>query len=90
MDCSGIRAGETQRATILASKIMARPPEIVATVVAARLAVGNEDTQVTRAVIEGGAFGEHEFILGLIVDWRDMMSVRAWNLTASRPVVPVL
>jgi hypothetical protein len=77
-----IRAGETQGATIAGKKDHGAPAEIFATVVAARLPVGNEDPQVTRGAIEGSAFGGHGLIL--IANWHDMISSRMWNLTASR------
>jgi hypothetical protein len=59
-----VRAGETERATIARKKDRGVPAEIVATVVAARLPVGNENSQITRRAIDGGALGYHGLILG--------------------------
>jgi hypothetical protein len=57
-----VRAGETESATIAGKKGHGVPAEIVATVVAAQLPVGNEHSQVTRGAIAGGAFRGHGFI----------------------------
>ena len=52
-----VRAGETESATIAGKNDHGVPAEVVATVVAARLPVGNEDAQVTSGAVDGGGFG---------------------------------
>ena len=54
-----VRAGETKGARFPGKKDHGVLAEIFATVVAARLAVGDEDPQVTRGAIEGGGFDGH-------------------------------
>jgi hypothetical protein len=59
-----VRAGETEGATIAGEKDHGVSAEIVATVVAARRPVGNEDPQITRGAIDGGGLGGRGLILG--------------------------
>jgi hypothetical protein len=54
---SVVRTRETERARIARRKDHGVAAEIVTTVLAARLPVGNENSQITRNAIDGGALG---------------------------------
>jgi hypothetical protein len=60
-----IRTGKAKGAAIAGKDDHGAPAQIFAAVIAPRLLIGNEDTQVTRGAIDKRIFGRHWRFSGL-------------------------